>query len=290
MKKVTLDLYEVEEEEGVRTLDSTLRALQALQIQQRERVCGAVTIRLDSVSPGTIAGGIQYWFLQFTRARDNWPATGAANRAAEDLNLGPGRVLLEETFALYVPSVRRMVVQYNHFGVRAHKFADFFCQSGGLGPQGYSLVRVGNRSILEQYRRINEVAKMHIFIDNLSDADIARFKGTGLHKMMKASVEGRTRRLELTLSVEARMKDQSLAGRLVGPISSRIRKRRNPNDSLVLEARADESDRLHEIDLLAATEYRQYRESELTRTGGRRYTAESVRRLLERAWVEWNPN
>ncbi|EGP42771.1 hypothetical protein AXXA_29480 [Achromobacter insuavis AXX-A] len=165
--------------------------------------------------------------------------------------------------------------------------ADYFSQATNAGGQGYRLHPMVNKSVLELYRRKSEVAKMHIMVDKVSQADIDRFKGTKIEEMMKACVESNAKRFEATFSVEIGSKDQSLLGRLVGPISGRIRKRKNAGDKLLLEAREDAADRLHPIDLLAATESRSFSEAKVIRTRGKRYEATSMFTLLEVAMRDW---
>ncbi|EJO30525.1 coenzyme F420-dependent N5,N10-methylene tetrahydromethanopterin reductase [Achromobacter marplatensis] len=195
--------------------------------------------------------------------------------------------MLEETFALFVPSQSKLIVQYSHSGVRTPKMADYLSQATNAGAQGYRLHPMVNKSVLDLYRQKSEVAKMHIMVDKVSQADIDRFKGTKIEQMMKACVESNAKRFEATFSVEIGSKDQSLVGRLVGPISGRIRKRKHLGDKLLLEAREDAADRLHAIDLLAATESRSFNEAKVIRTKGKRYEATSMFHLLEVAMKEW---
>lgn len=287
MRTITVDLYAVDALPGTPSLSDVLRALAAAPLQDRVKVCGKLSIRLEHATYHQVPKA-DYWRLGFTRARDEgWPAIGDPMSPAQDLVLQQNGTLLEETFALYVPAQSKLIVQYCHAGVRTPKIADYLSQATNVGGQGYRLIPVVNKSVLRLYRKKSEVAKMHIMIDKVSDADVKRFEGTRVEEMMKACVQSNAKRFEASFSVEVGSKDQSLLGRFVGPISSRIRKRKNPGDRLLLEARENETDRLHPIDLLAATESRYYSESKVLRTKGKRYEATSMFNLLEVAMGEW---
>lgn len=288
MRTITVDLYAVEALPGTPDLSVVLQALVATPLQNRAKVCGKLSIRLEHATYHQVAGKPDYWRLGFTRARDDgWPAIGGPTAPAQDLVLQQNGTLLEETFALLVPTQSKLIVQYCHAGVRTPKIADYLSQATNVGGQGFRLHPFVNKSVLQLYRKKSEVAKMHIMIDKVSNADIKRFEGTKVEDMMKACVESNAKRFEASFSVEIGSKDQSLLGRFVGPISSRIRKRKNHGDKLLLEARENESDRLHPIDLLAATESRHYSESKVLRTQGKRYDATSMFNLLEVAMGEW---
>lgn len=287
MRQITVDLYDVASVDGTPGLETILQAQFATPFGQRHRVCGAVTVQLEHIIPVSANGVVTHWRLAFSRFREeHWPASGSTNAPAVDLNLPQGTLLVEETYALYVPATSRLVLQYSHAGVRSSKIADYLTQCTGAGAQGYRFSPVVNRSILDEYRQKREVAKMHVVVDDISNADIARFEGTRISQMINSCVESNAKRMELKFSVELRSKDQALSGGLVGAISNRLRRRRNPGDSLLLEARHDEFDRLHHIDLLAATKSKTYSESQVIRTAGKRYESQSMFRLLERALQE----
>lgn len=288
MRTITVDLYAVDALPGTPNLHNVLQQLESTPLQNRSKVCGKLSIRLEHVTYHQVPAKPAYWKLGFTRARDDgWPALGGPAAPAQDLVLQQNGTLLEETFALFVPSKSQLILQYCHAGVRVSKIADYLSQATNVGVQGYRMLPTMNKSILKQYQQKTEVAKMHVVVDKVSQADIARFQGTRIAEMMKACVESNTKRFEATFSVEIGSKDQSLIGRFVGPISSRIRRRKHSGDKLRLEAREDEYDRLHSIDLLAATETRYYNESKVLRTAGKRYDASSMFNLLEQAMKDW---
>jgi hypothetical protein len=88
---------------------------------------GTQEIRLESLlPPGGVSNPTPYWFLDFTRLRfAHGPGKASKTQAIQGFALTENEGFGEETAALFDPSSGYILVQYNHFGVRASSMRDY---------------------------------------------------------------------------------------------------------------------------------------------------------------------
>lgn len=108
-------------------IEVALAAISATPLVHRMRSVGLNEIRLENCLPPNTSDNVtDYWLLDFTNLRfKNGP--GRANRTAPmtGFNLGPEDGFGEETAALYDPTEKVLLVQYNHHGPRASAICSY---------------------------------------------------------------------------------------------------------------------------------------------------------------------
>ncbi|WP_345590861.1 DUF6731 family protein [Verticiella sediminum] len=276
-------------------IDSLLGSLSTKSLRDREAVCGGTTVRLEEISRVTHPNfPAPHWRMTFCRARDsNWPGQGTPGVASSDLPLGHGSVLLEQSSALYFPHCQRLVMQYNHSGVRVTKVADFLTQQAvaaagsTLGAATYNAVPVLDPSVITRYRKHSDVTRIDVLIDDLTKADLALFQGSSISGTLRESAEEGTERVELVFSVDARIPGNKVSRSLMRRLVPAMLRRNNGGDKLMISARAGPTGKLVDLNLLDAAKQKTISQTNIVVTQGRRYDTTSMCENLEGICLGW---
>ncbi|HDR9022747.1 TPA: hypothetical protein QDB09_003303 [Burkholderia vietnamiensis] len=286
MKKLRVYYYTVERFGKAEPVEDVLKRLQGLDLADRTRTCHFAQIRLDDIVEPK--DGKPYWILRFSRFRDdNWPGVATVEEASKDLELEDDALLSEETSVLYDADKNRMVVQYNHFGVRASKVQEYLTQCTSYAEGGYELLPVLTEDALERFQSKQIITSVEAVIDNVSVQDVAYFNGSGLAGCIKEGSEAGATRVRFSMSVDGRERKNRLETKVVRPIIDRLLGRSGENDKVVVGAKEAEDDAVELLNLLESRKYVEYNADSIPRTVGRRYSPESMVQLLDQALREW---
>ncbi|WP_155886513.1 DUF6731 family protein [Acidovorax sp. JHL-3] len=288
MKRIKVFYYQFFAPPGAPAIEELLKDLEQQDLGLREKICGVQTIRLDEISERHHADGTVNWHLKFSKFRDdNWPGVAAAGQPAKDLELEDGEILSEETVAIYSTKNDRLVIQYNHFGVRASKIREYLNQCIADPAMQYSLTPILTNEALEKYQNKQIVTSIDACIEGISEADIAVMEGTGLEGALKKSIESKATKFEFRFSVDARVKRNKVDRGWIAALVDGIRNRAGDNDTLKVAAKANEDDTAEVIDLLEARKFTEFNADQVDRTIGRRYDSNQLFGLLEQCLKQW---
>jgi hypothetical protein len=286
MKKLRVYFYTVDVFGKAEPLEAVIEKLRNVDLSDRTRTCNYTQVRLDDIVPPSASAS--FWTLRFSRFRDdNWPGVATIEEASRDLDLEDDALLSEETSVLYSPGNHRMVIQYNHFGVRASKIQEYFTQCGKYGEGGYQLLPVLSEDTLEKFAHKQIITSVDAQIDDVTPQDLAYFQGSGLSGSIKEGCDAGATRVRFSLSVDAREKSNRLKSEFVRPLIDRLLGRSGEYDKVVVGAKAEEEDAIELLNLLEARKYVEYNAESIPRTSGRRYSPEYMSQLLEQALREW---
>lgn len=127
--------YKVVPREDSRPLDDLLGDIEDVELSDRLRHIKTVELRLDEL---TKRQGC--WLMDFVRARYAGPGKMSENDPVSGFDFQQGERFGEETAALYDPRSGYLLVQYNHFGVRAGAIQEYFTQINHDEVNVYELV------------------------------------------------------------------------------------------------------------------------------------------------------
>ncbi len=289
MKRIKILYYNFVVPKGSPSIAETLMALEQQDLQQREKNCGLQKIRLDEISERHLADGTVNWLLKFSKFRDdNWPGVTAAGQPAKDLELEDGEILSEETVAIYSTKLDRVVIQYNHYGVRASKIREYLNLEIAEPEKQYSLTPILTNEALEKYQKKQIVTSIDACIEGISEADLAVMQGTGLEGALQKSIENKATKFQFKFSVDARVKNNKVERSWVARIVEAIRNRAGDNDSLQVTAKENEEETAELIDLLESRKYTEFNADQVDRTLGRRYDSNQLFGILEQCLKQWN--
>lgn len=286
MSQMKIHYFSISTERDARPLQDIFTDLRNRDISQRTYTQSHIQIRLESIQPVT-SQQRQYWLLRFSRLRDrNWPGVARPDREATDLVLEPNTLLSEDSYAIFDVLNGKLAIQYNHFGVRSSKIQDYINIMGG-SPY-YRFFPVFNQNILDTYRGKPIVTKVEAVIDDLSEADVHHFGGSSLAQSIQQSLEADAKKIEFSMSVDARFKENRLNKNVVSNFIDRMINRNEDRDSLKVSVRDDEDSAVEILDLFEDLKVSYIDPLVLTETAGRRYEAEGMNNALMLAMNAWH--
>jgi rhodanese-related sulfurtransferase len=286
MKKIKLHYYKVEKVGTPMELSEAFEKISKLEISDRTKSCGYVKVRLDHVE--LREGAIPHWILRFSRLReDNWPGVSTLGEASKDLEFDDDTFLSEETYALYEPKKNRMLIQYNHIGVRASKIQEYLTQCINYADGGYRLIPVLTDDALTKYQSKKIVTSIDVVLDDLTQLDVDYFEGHSLHSAVKSTVDSDAVQMKMTFSVDARVKKNKLQSSFVTDLVDKVFKRNGDNDKISVYAKEEEADAVEFLSLLESRKGAEYDAESISRTIGRRYEPDDMFQLLQQAHREW---
>lgn len=284
-------LYQVTNGQNTPAIETVFAAVQATPMAQRLRELGNSEIRLESIlAPGGNANPTAYWFLDFTRLRfEHGPGKASRTAPVQGFTLGENEGFGEETAALYDPGRGYLLVQYNHFGVRASSIRDYlsFFIAGQIRDYEFrakfddaSEAKLAQKQIL---------TKIHFKIapTNMTDAQRAANVGLGQALELNDSVRGQS--VEVVISAgqsKNAMLSSKAAMKIINGLRSLIGSDQDVVDKFEVSGRTAIGERAEAIDMLSP-------KVEQTIDGiimgpDRRYTQHSRWNALLRARNGWN--
>lgn len=128
--------FKVNKEDGSADLVDVLRLVHAeSKLDKRIRLINRAELRIDSIE---LRDGV--WLIDFVKFRQTQgPGRGKKKAKTEGFEFKRGESFAEETAALYDPSTKYMLVQYNHSGVRAGSIAQYLSDYDGSAANVYNL-------------------------------------------------------------------------------------------------------------------------------------------------------
>lgn len=269
-------------------LEATLALLQNRPLDERAATCGNQRVRLETIERVSTAGAEILWELKFSRIRDsNWPGVATNSSEAQDLELDADQYLSEETFAIFSETRGRIVIQYNHHGVRASRIQEYFQVFSGCSGAAYQFIAILNSDAYAKFQAKKFVTNVDVCIEGVTAADIAYFNGAGIGAALEAGVSAEATTLKCSFSVDARTRTNRLNWPWVERLAGFVMLRGGEADRLVVNAKASEDEPIEVIDLIDSRKITTFPDATIERTMGRRFVPSQVFDRLRQANSDW---
>lgn len=117
--------FKVEKTDGTTDLVNILEQIEAENsLRERIRTINKAEVRVESLEKRD-----EVWCIDFVRIRtDHGPGNVTRDEPIQGFDIGEDGGFGEETAALYDPTTNYILIQYNHFGVRAGVIAEYLSQ------------------------------------------------------------------------------------------------------------------------------------------------------------------
>lgn len=152
-------------------LQEPLQEILGVTLENRLRLVNQQELRVEDIRPPQSRGNATpYWLVDFTRLRfEHGPGRANRHDPIQGFDLAGDEGFGEETAALYDPGTGYMLIQYNHFGVRAGAIQEYFSVFSGALARSYefrvkmdesSEIRLAQKHILKKIHFKVAAAKM----------------------------------------------------------------------------------------------------------------------------------
>lgn len=274
-KKIKIHYYSISSNIVGENIDTCLHTLNGLSIPQRTR-----RIKNNDVCLEKIEDHGSLWFLHFTALRNtNWPGAAQKGHASSDLRLAVGVELTENTFAAIDTNTGILVLQYTQSAVRASRLFYYLDDVTGR-PNSFFYTPVLNKDAMERYERSNLFTEIEVMVEGITKADEEIFKGSSIASSVRESVKSNVTRLNVSFSVDARVKKNKIKNNFVSSLVDTLLARKSPKDKLIVKTKNEINGTLEAIDLLADVKVAEYPEKSITLTPGRRYRPDDMQKIL----------
>lgn len=254
---------------------------------QRVYEYGSGYIQIEDIKEKTV-GNDECWLIKFSKVRsDNYPAKTKLGRKGEDLILEDDEFLSEETSAIISKDGKKIIVQYNHYGVRASAIRQCLNSLINDPSKRVDLIPVLTSDAMTTYQKKKLTTSVVGCIEGISEADIALANGAGLGEALKKSIEASATTFKFEFSVDARIKSENIDRTFLEKVVDFITQRSGDNDKLVVKVKESEEDAVEEIDLLEHRKMTELDDSGIPRTAGRRYDYTHIYALLTQCYRDW---
>lgn len=259
----------------------------ATKEEDRVYAYGSGYIQIEDIISTTV-GAEDCWLIKFGKVRsDNYPAKTKLGQKGEDLVLDDDEFLSEETSAIFSKDGKKLIVQYNHFGVRASAIRQ--CLNSLINDQNdrVDLIPVLTADALATYQKKKLTTSVVGCIEGINQADVALANGAGLGEALNKSLEASATTFKFEFAVDARIKSENIDRGFLTKIVDFINQRGGENDKLIVKVKESEEDAVEAIDLLAHRKLTELDDLAIPRTAGRRYEYTHIYMLLAQCFRDW---
>lgn len=207
--------FRVNRYEGTPPLETVLSQIASEQsLERRIRIINRADIRADACE---LRNG--YWFLDFVRFRQQGPGRVGRDSEIEGFEFEEDQGFGEETGALFDPATGYILIQYNHYGVRAPSVADYFCAFDGIANNVYSFVPKYDEDVERRLTTQGITRKISFGIDisRMSQQDLQR--GRSLSEALEYGRGSGADKIKIEISVQGE-RSRGLSSRALETIGS----------------------------------------------------------------------
>lgn len=242
--------YKVESVDGSRPLEEMLRQIEGEEsLRERIRLINQVELRAESVSQQNGS-----WLMDFVRIRtSHGPGKVGRDSEVEGFEFDEEEGFGEETAALYDPASGYILVQYNHFGVRAGAIADYLSAYDGTENSLYTFKPKYDEDVERRLLNHGITRKISFCLDVTRMSEQDRQRGRPLSEAIDYGRQNGADKIKVEISVQGE-RHRSLAQNALDSLSSlRSILGQNPDAVTKLEVSGKESqDSVTEVlDLIA---------------------------------------
>ncbi len=242
--------YKVEAADGSRTLEEVLLQIESEQsLRERIRLINQVELRAESVSQ---QNGL--WLMDFVRIRtSNGPGKVGRDSEVEGFEFDEEEGFGEETSALYDPASGYILVEYNHFGVRAGAIADYLSAYDGTEISLYTFKPKYDEDVERRLLNHGITRKISFCLDITRMSEQDRQRGRALSEAIDYGRQNGADKIKVEISVQGERQRSLAQNALDGLSALRSILGQNPDAITKLEVSGKENqDSVTEVlDLIA---------------------------------------
>lgn len=165
-------------------------------LRQRIKIVGTVEMRAEYIEH---RDGL--WLIDFVRIRtDHGPGKVGRSSQIQGIPFNTDEGFGEETAALYDPLTGYMLIQYNHFGVRAGSIGDYLSIYDGSKTNVYSLNPKFDNDVERRLAKKGITKKIALSIDISKMNDKDRLAGTPLSEAISIGRDANANKISIVLS------------------------------------------------------------------------------------------
>ncbi|MFN4056424.1 MAG: DUF6731 family protein [Alishewanella aestuarii] len=242
--------YKVEFTDGSQPLEEVLQQIENEQsLRERIRLINQVELRAESI---TQQDGL--WLMDFVRIRtSHGPGKVGRDSEVEGFEFEEEEGFGEETAALYDPATGYMLIQYNHFGVRAGAIADYFSAYDGTENNLYTFKPKYDEDVERRLLNHGITRKISFCLDVTRMSEQDRQRGRPLSEAIDYGRQNGADKIKVEISVQGERNRSLAQGALDGLTALRSILGQNPDAVTKLEVSGKENqDSVTEVlDLIA---------------------------------------
>lgn len=242
--------YKVEFTDGSQPLEEVLQQIENEQsLRERIRLINQVELRAESI---TQQDGL--WLMDFVRIRtSHGPGKVGRDSEVEGFEFEEEEGFGEETAALYDPITGYMLIQYNHFGVRAGAIADYFSAYDGTENNLYTFKPKYDEDVERRLLNHGITRKISFCLDVTRMSEQDRQRGRPLSEAIDYGRQNGADKIKVEISVQGERNRSLAQGALDGLTALRSILGQNPDAVTKLEVSGKENqDSVTEVlDLIA---------------------------------------
>lgn len=199
--------YKVDFTDGSQPLEEVLQKIEyENHLIERIRMINQVELRAESVSQ---LDGL--WLMDFVRIRtSHGPGKVGRNSEVEGFEFDEEEGFGEETAALYDPASGYILVQYNHFGVRAGAIADYLSAYDGIENNLYTFNPKYDEDVERRLLNHGITRKISFCLDVTKMSQQDRQRGRPLSEAIDYGRENGADKIKVEISVQGE-RNRSLA-------------------------------------------------------------------------------
>lgn len=208
--------YKVESIDGSRPLEEVLQRIEDEQsLRERIRLINRVELRAESVVQ---QDGL--WLMDFVRIRtSHGPGKVGRNSGVEGFAFEEEEGFGEETAALYDPASGYLLIQYNHFGVRAGAIADYLSAYDGIENNLYIFKPKYDQDVERRLLNHGITRKISFCLDVTRMSEQDRQRGRPLSEAIDYGRRNGADKIKIEISVQGE-RNRSLAQSAIENLSA----------------------------------------------------------------------
>lgn len=242
--------YKVDSFDGSRPLQDVLLQIESEpSLRERIRLINQVELRAESVSQ---KNGL--WLMDFVRIRtSNGPGKVGRDSEVEGFEFDEEEGFGEETAALYDPASGYILVEYNHFGVRAGAIADYLSAYDGTEISLYTFKPKYDEDVERRLLNHGITRKISFCLDITRMSEQDRQRGRALSEAIDYGRQNGADKIKVEISVQGERQRSLAKNALDGLSALRSILGQNPDAITKLEVSGKENqDSVTEVlDLIA---------------------------------------
>lgn len=264
-------------------LETILNDINEDALAERVRSISNTDIRVESIEQRN-----GFWLFDFAKFRDeHGPGKATRQTPIVGFEFMENEVFCEETAALYDPTTRHMIVQYNHYGVRAGAIECYLSEYNGPDNGWYEFRPKYDQDAENRFNRRQATRKLSFSIDPRMLNEQDRVAGTALSQAIDIGNQSNASKIEVTITVgrERRNVLSEYADRTA--VALKLKSEENPNAVPRLQVGILENldSTVEVVDLIEQRLFREFTDIQLG--PDRRYPREERYQALIRAHRGW---
>lgn len=201
-ESIRVHLYQVLCGANTPDIQTVFHEAVAVELVDRLQIVGHQEVRLEAIAaPRSRTNSSSYWLFDFTRLRfEHGPGKASRTQEIEGFELGSEEGFGEETAALYDPKTGYILIQYNHFGVRAGSIQHYFSFFNTNAARSYEFrVKLDNSSELKLAQK-QILTKIHFKVAAANMTSQQRHAGVSLGRALDLSDSLNGQSIEVVVS------------------------------------------------------------------------------------------